>query len=411
MAFEFKFPDVGEGITEGEIVRWLINEGDVVILDQALCEMQTDKAVVEIPAPRAGTILRRVGREGDVIPVGQTLVVIGEPGEGGLKPAQESEPAPASPRPAPPGDGVHPNGPSERGEPTVVPPARIQAAPATRRLARELGIDLARVAGSGPRGRIVPNDVRRAAASQDTAPVTRVPAAPPGERTPYRLQGLRRVIAEHMVQSVREIPHVSVVDRVNARRLVAVRTLLKPAAEARGTRLTYLPLVAKALSLCLPEHPVFNARWDEGTLYLHRSVDIGIATDTDDGLIVPVVRGVDQKSVLEVAAEMGRVTERARARTLAPGELSGSTITITGGGPLAGLFATPIINYPEVAILGVYRIQEEVIVEDGEMRPAPMLYLSLTFDHRVADGAEASRFLSSLKDLLATPELWLLDLR
>jgi pyruvate dehydrogenase E2 component (dihydrolipoamide acetyltransferase) len=403
MAFEFKFPDVGEGITEGEIVRWLVAEGDVVTLDQALCEMQTDKAVVEIPAPRAGTILRRNGREGDVIPVGQILVVIGEASEKEAAPRPEPQPAPASAPPV--------SSPAVVAQDVVdvgVPP-RAQAAPATRRLARELGIDLARVEGSGPRGRIVPSDIRRAAAAP--AAVTGAPAAPQGERTPYRLQGLRRVIAEHMVQSVREIPHVSVVDRVNARRLVAMRTLLKPAAEARGARLTYLPLVAKALSLCLPQHPVFNARWDDGTLYLHRSVDIGIATDTDDGLIVPVVRGVEHKSVLEVAAEMGRVTERARARSLGPSELTGSTITITGGGPLAGLFATPIINYPEVAILGVYRIQEEVIVEEGDMRPAPMLYLSLTFDHRVADGAEASRFLSSLKDLLATPELWLLDLR
>ncbi|MGC8489286.1 MAG: dihydrolipoamide acetyltransferase family protein, partial [Clostridia bacterium] len=315
--------------------------------------------------------------------------------------------------PAPAASADTPAGPPGEGwNPNVEPPLHVQAAPATRRLARELGIDLRAVSGTGPRGRVVPKDVRRAAASRDAVvPPAPVPVAVQEDRTPYRLQGLRRVIAEHMTQSVREIPHVSVVDRVNARRLVAVRELLKPAAEARGTRLTYLPLVAKALALALPHHPVFNARWDGGTLYLHRSVDVGIATDTEDGLIVPVVRGVDQKSVLEVAAEMGALTSRARARSLSSGELSGSTITITGGGPLAGLFATPIINYPEVAILGVYRIQEEAVVEDGAVHAAPMLYLSLTFDHRVADGAEASRFLSRLKDMLATPELWLLDLR
>lgn len=409
MAFVFTFPDVGEGITEGEIVRWLVAVGDRVALDQPLLEMQTDKAVVELPAPRAGVILRREGQEGDVVPVGATLVVIGEADEAGTETASSAgaETAPPAAAAVVPTETIPPGGaPAQSSE----VPLRVQAAPATRRLARELGIDLHHVSGSGPRGRIVPKDVRLAAENRAASTAATVAPTVPDEKTPYRLQGLRRVIAEHMVQSVREIPHVTVVERVNARRLVAIREALKPAAQAQGARLTYLPLVAKALGLALPQFPVFNGRWEDGTFYQYRAVHVGIATDTKDGLLVPVVRHVQAKSLLEIAREMAELAEGARERRLAPGQLTGSTVTITGGGILGGLFATPIINYPEAAILGVYRMQEEVVVEDGQMRAAPLLYFSFTFDHRVADGAEASRFLSRLKDLLAAPEQWLLDL-
>jgi pyruvate dehydrogenase E2 component (dihydrolipoamide acetyltransferase) len=412
MAYTFTFPDVGEGITEGEIVRWLVAVGDRVALDQPLVEMQTDKAVVEIPAPRAGVILRREGKEGDVIPVGATLVVIGDEQEvAGGSAEGTGTPVAAPPQPEQPADPTDGMPPGEGWNPLATPepaPRRVQAAPATRRLARELGLDLAQIVGSGPRGRILPKDVRAAAERKATPPA---PTAVEADRQPVRLQGLRRVIAEHMERSVREIPHVTVVDRLVARRLVAVREALKAAAESQGVRLTYLPIVAKALAMAVADHPVFNGRWEDGTFYQYRPVHVGIATDTTDGLMVPVVRHVETKSLRQIAQEVGELTERARARRLPPGDLAGSTITITGGGPLAGLFATPIINYPEVAILGVYRIQEEVVVEQGEMRPAPVLYLSLTFDHRIADGADASRFLSRLKELLADPSMWLLDLR
>jgi pyruvate dehydrogenase E2 component (dihydrolipoamide acetyltransferase) len=412
MAYTFTFPDVGEGITEGEIVRWLVAVGDRVALDQPLVEMQTDKAVVEIPSPRAGVILSREGQEGDVIPVGATLVVIGDEEEARDQSVGTEEPraaeAPERNAPAPePVDGMPPG---EGWNPLAIPeatPRRVQAAPATRRLAREMGLDLTQIVGSGPRGRILPKDVR-AAAERKTAPAA--PTAVEADRHPVRLQGLRRVIAEHMERSVREIPQVTVVDRLVARRLVAVREALKASAEPAGVRITYLPFVAKALAMAVADYPLFNGRWEDGTFYQYRPVHVGIATDTSDGLMVPVVRHVETKSLREIAREMGELSEGARARRLAPGDLTGSTITITGGGPLAGLFATPIINYPEVAIVGVYRIQEEVVVEEGEMRPAPVLYLSLTFDHRIADGADASRFLSRLKELLADPSLWLLDL-
>lgn len=399
MAFAFKLPDVGEGITEGEIVRWLVKPGDPVAADAPLVEVQTDKAVVELPSPRAGIIVECFGSEGDIIPVGTTLVTIQE----------EGEQAPAAP-----------SSPPINTERTVRSPApapvtgRVQAAPATRRLARELSVDLAAVTGTGPRGRIVPQDVRQQAAAlseRRTLPPSPTAAMASEERTPVRLAGLRRVMAEHMVQSVREIPHVTVVEKFNARELVALRERLKPSATAAGVRLTYLPLIAKGLAMTLTRHPQFNARWEDGTCYRYRSVHVGMATDTPDGLVVPVVRSAEQRSVLEIAAEMTRLATEGRERRGTPSELSGSTITITGGGPLAGLFATPIINYPEVAILGVYRIQEEAVVVDGRLEPCPMMYLSLTFDHRIADGAEASRFLTDLKGTLADPGAWVLSLR
>ncbi len=396
MAFEFKLPDVGEGITEGEIVRWLVSPGDSVVLDQPLLELQTDKAVVELPAPRAGVIASVHGEPGQVVPVGFTLVVIDAPGE-----KASSAPVPAA-APPPPADHT-PAAPQAPGR-------HVQAAPATRRLARELGINLAEVAGSGPRGRVLPGDVRTAAACPEASQPRR-PVAEGPERTAMALTGLRRVMAEHMATSAREIPHVTVVERVNATELVRVRTALKGLAEQQDTRLTYLPWVAKALTLALADHPLFNARWEHGTCYQYRPVHLGVATDTSDGLLVPVIRDAGRLSVLELARALADRTERAQARTLSTGELSGSTVTITGGGPLAGLFATPIINHPEVGILGMYRIQEEAQVVNGSLVACPMLYLSWTFDHRIADGAQASRFLNQLKDLLAHPESWLLRLR
>jgi len=401
VAFEFKLPDVGEGITEGEIVRWLVATGDTVALDQPLLELQTDKAVVELPAPRAGVILERRGEPGQVIPVGTTLVVIGT--------ADESRAAPA-PTPAPTAPVVAAPTPPPASDPAPPIEGRVQAAPATRRLARELGVDLARVVGSGPRGRVLPDDVRSYRAKAVT-PARPVSAPVEEEKTALKLFGLRRVIAEHMTTSVREIPHVTVVERFDATELVRVRTALVRRAEELSVRLTYLPLVAKALTLALADYPMFNARWEDGVCYQYRAVHLGMATDTPDGLVVPVIRDAQSLSVLDLARAMARLAAAAPARTLGTDELSGSTVTITGGGPLAGLFATPIINYPEVGILGMYRIREEAQVVGHEVKARPMLYVSWTFDHRIADGAVASRFLRRLGGLLEDPDSWLLLLR
>jgi pyruvate/2-oxoglutarate dehydrogenase complex dihydrolipoamide acyltransferase (E2) component len=389
VAYQFRLPDVGEGITEGEILRWLVEPGQTVTLDQPLVAVQTDKAVVELPAPRAGRILALHGAPGDVVPVGHVLVEIGEPDE-----IVTGEPGGDGGRAAP--------------YPVAKPaprPARVQAAPATRRLARELGVDLATVRGTGPNGRVVPADVRRAA--EATAPA---PPPPPGRRE-VALQGLRRVIAAHLVESWQQVPQVTVVDKVRATELVAVREQLKAAGATRGVRVTYWPLVAKALALALREQPEFNARWEDGRLYVYDAVHVGAATATADGLVVPVIRDVDQKAVVVIADELARLAARAQEGRLTPEELTGSTITITGGGPLTGLFATPLIHAPEVAIVGLYPIRDEAWVVDGHLVAAPSLYLSLTFDHRVVDGAAASRFLARLLGLLEHPATWLLDLR
>ena len=398
MPFEFKLPDVGEGITEGEIIRWLVEPGDSVREDQPLVEMQTDKAVVELPSPRAGTIVQRTGNPGDVVPVGATLVVI-EEAHGGLRPqAAEAAPPPVPAVPAP------------AREPRATPSdvrTRVQAAPATRRLAATLGVDLGRLAGTGPHGRVVPDDVRRVSAT----PVRAAAPEPLGGRRVVPLVGTRRVTAQHMSRAWADIPHVTVVEKLRADRLVEVRERLKAAGARDGLRVTYLPLVGKALALAVGEFPRFNARWEDGSLYEYADVDLGIAMETGDGLVVPVIRGAHRLSVGEFARGIEDLASRAAARRLAPGEMSGSTITLTGGGPLRGLFATPIINAPEVAILGMYPIRDEAWVVNGALQAGKTLYLSLTFDHRVADGSEASQFLARLVALLESPDLWILTLR
>lgn len=412
MPFEFKLPDVGEGTTEGEIIRWLVEVGDTVELDQPLVEMETDKAVVELPSPRPGVILARYGEAGEVRAVGSPLVIIGEPGG-------ETTPAPKA-------DAV-----------TLLPPAaketaaqdasleisggvprQVQAAPATRRLAKAHGIDLQAVVGSGPGGRIVPRDIRGLATvglemvPEGPDPLAgEVPAAENDERELVEFHGLRRQIRDHLLRSLREIPHVTIVEKVDATELVALRERLKPDAERHSVRLTYLPIFVKILNAVLPDYPSLNARWENGKFYRYRHHHVGVAVNTPDGLLVPVIRNTDERSVLDIARDMRRLADAARTRSVAPADLGGSTITITAGGSLGGRFATPIINYPEAAIVGMYRIQPEPAVYHGEITIRQMMHITLTFDHRVADGVEASRMLTDLVHLMEHPEALLARLR
>ncbi len=400
MAFEFKLPDVGEGTTEGEILRWLVNVGDVVALDQPMVEVETDKAVVELPAPKAGVILARFGDEGQTMAVGSTLVLIGQPDE---KPPT----ALAAEVLLPMDDDALSAKPSAHLGGMLLP--GIQAAPATRRLARQAGVDLSQIQGSGPRGRIVPDDVRRAidtpsVREQESLPVRETISAASTDREEVVFKGIRKRIADHMALSWQKIPHVTVVEKMDATRLVAFRHDLKALATARGlANLTYLPILAKMVSVVLKDYPMFNARWDNDRLYQYRSVHVGIAVDTEEGLVVPVLRHVEDRGMFDLATELPLLASRAKERKLAPDELAGSTITITGGGALGGLFATPIINYPEVAIIGMYPMVTEGVKVDGEWQERPTLHISLTFDHRVADGVSASRFLGALKSLLGDP--------
>jgi len=353
VAYEFKLPDLGEGLTEGEVARWLVSEGDEVVEDQPLVEIQTDKTTVEIPSPAAGKVAQILVEEGKVVPVGTILVVIGEDG--------------AVSRPGKAPDQVPGHGSG----------GRVRATPLVRRLAQELGVELEALTGTGPQGRITEQDVRGAAGG-----------AEPGEGRREPLRGVRRLIAEHMARAHKEVPAVTWVEECDFSH-VDLKFLV--------------PTVLKAAAATLKEFPELNARLEgDEIVYLDR-YDLGVAVQTDDGLVVPVVRGCDTISIDELAEEVKRLAEAARTGALKPEELRGSTFTVTSAGKLAGLLQTPIVNHPEVAILSVGRIAERPVVRDGELAVAPTGHVSLTFDHRVVDGARAAEFGLAVIRRLETP--------
>ena len=355
MAYEFKLPDLGEGLTEGEIARWLVAEGDEVAEDDPLVEIQTDKTTVEIPSPAAGKVARILVEEGKVVPVGTVLVVIGEDGAAPVAAERRPEPEPA---------------PTARVSGSVTQsPERVRATPLVRKIAQELGVDLADVQASGAGGRITEADVRAAAGATATPPTA-------GEGRRERLRGVRRLIAEHMTRAA-QIPTVTYVEECDFTELDL--KLLVPSA-------------LRAAALTLKEFPELNARLEgDEIVYLDR-YDLGVAVQTNDGLVVPVVRGCDTASVAELRAEVDRLAEAARAGKLKPEDLRGSTFTITSAGKLGGLLTTPLINHPEVAILSVGRVADRPLVRDGEIVVRRTANVSLTFDHRVIDGARAAEF-------------------
>jgi pyruvate/2-oxoglutarate dehydrogenase complex dihydrolipoamide acyltransferase (E2) component len=332
MAYEFKLPDLGEGLTEGEIARWLVQEGQEIAEDDPLVEIQTDKTTVEIPSPAAGVVSKILVEEGAVVPVGTVLVVIG--GDGAVE-----APAPAE---------------------------KARATPLVRRLAQELGVDLDALTGTGPQGRITEEDVRAAAGG----------AAPAeGRREPIR--GVRRLMAENMTRSHRDIPAVTWVEECDFTEVDLDRLV---------------PLVLKACAEALREYPEVNARIEGDELVYLDRYDIGVAVATEEGLVVPVVRGCDTASLDELDAEVRRLAEAARAGTLKPEELRDGTFTITSAGKFAGLVVTPLINPPQVAILGVHRIADRPVVRDGQVAVRRIGNVSVTFDHRVIYGKRAAEF-------------------
>jgi pyruvate/2-oxoglutarate dehydrogenase complex dihydrolipoamide acyltransferase (E2) component len=381
VAYEFKLPDLGEGLTEGEVARWLVTEGEQVAEDQPLVEIQTDKTTVEIPSPAAGTVARILVDEGATVPVGSVLVVIGGEG-GGPEDGEQPRAAPASQRETAGG---------ARASRSPAPPSnregRVRATPLVRRLAQELGVDVASLRGTGPQNRLTEEDVRRAA---EAAP------GPPGQVAEGRrqpLRGVRRRIAEHLSTAHREVPAVTVVEECDFTELDGVR----------GAR-SYLPFVMRATVAGLRLVPELNARLEgEEIVFLDR-YDLGVAVQGVEGLVVPVLRGADAKSLDELEAEAARLADSARAGTLRPEELRGSTFTVTSGGKLGGLFATPLVNYPEVGILGLHRIAERPAVRDGELVARKLGLLSCTFDHRVVDGVRATEFLLEVIARLERPE-------
>jgi pyruvate dehydrogenase E2 component (dihydrolipoamide acetyltransferase) len=343
MTYEFKLPDLGEGLTEAEIARWLVSEGQDVAEDEPLVEIATDKTTVEIPSPASGTVSRILVAEGEVVPVGTLLVVIG--GEGAAEPQAARPAAPAQPV-----------------------EDKVRATPLVRKVAAELGVDLAAVTGTGPQGRIAEEDVRAAAGSGEAAPSE-------GERIPLR--GVRRQMFEHLTRAHREIPAVTWVEECDFTN-VELQCLI--------------PLVLQAVTESLREYPELNARVEDGDLVLLDRYDIGFAVQTDQGLVVPVVHDADRLSLDELDAEVRRLAESASAGTLKPEELRGGTFTVTSAGKAAGLFVTPLINHPEVAILGIHRIEERPVVREGEVAVRRMGNVSVTFDHRVVDGKRAAEF-------------------
>ncbi|MBE7549875.1 MAG: 2-oxo acid dehydrogenase subunit E2 [Anaerolineales bacterium] len=433
--YEFKLPDVGEGIHEAEILKWLVRVGERVAQNQPMLEIQTDKAVVEIPSPVAGAIAEIKAEVGAITHVGDVLVVIetsnGQPTPGAA-PAQSF--GFASPHNASGQDRNAPHAAEEKSPGVARPGKRVLAAPAVRKLALELGIDLSQVPASGPAGRVLPTDVRLFAQQQaetktaeapaETAIPKVEPASPPESSPPPAptspgqetieeepLHGLRRRIAERMEQAWR-IPHVTNFEEVEVSSLAALRRHLQPEAERRGERLTYLPFIIKAAVQVLKEFPYFNASLDmeRQKILRHRTYHLGIAMAVPDGLLVPVIRHADQLTLLQLAAELNRLNELAQQRRLTQAELSGSTFTITNFGSFGGYQGTPIINPPEAAILGCGRIEEKPVVVQGQIEARPVLPLALSYDHRLLDGAAAGAFLERLKMLLADPNLLFLEL-
>ena len=389
---DFLLPDIGEGITEGEILKWMVKEGDQVKEDQPLVEVMTDKVNVQIPSPRSGKVSKIAVKEGDVAKVGQTIMVIDVVGE----PAKAPSVQPRAEVPTP----------VERAPPQASPQGgEVIATPATRRLARELGVDIGRIRGSGPQGRVTDEDVKRASAGATVAVTVQAPriGGPLGaneEAVPLR--GIRKTIAERMVKSTLTAATVTHVDEADMTELVLLREAFKGSAEKRGVHLTYLPFIIKALIPALKEYPYLNATLDEqgGNIILKRYYNIGIATDTEQGLVVPVVKDADKKDIFDLAGEVEKLADRARRGQLSLEEVRGSTFTITNVGAIGGLFATPIINLPEVAILGLHKISKRPVVREGRVEVRDTTYLSLSFDHRVADGAYAARFTTRLIDTL-----------
>jgi len=391
MLKEFKFPDIGEGIEEGRIVRWLVKEGEVVEEHQVVGEVETDKAIAEIPSPYAGKIVKINFKEGDTVKVGEVLFVVESSGE-------EEKPT------LKPAGAV-----GYLEEATEVEQPRILATPAVRKLAKDLGIDLAKVKGTGPGGRITEEDVKKLS-TLDAKRYT-LKAKRKYDMWGYidyvPLSGIRKSVARHMVEAVSHAPHVTIMEEMDATELVRIRAEKLKEAEKQNIKLTYLPFIMKALVEAMKEYPMVNATLDEEAqeVIVKKYYNFGIAVDVDgQGLMVPVIKGVDQKDIFQIAKEIVDLADKARARKIDLQDLRGGTFTITNFGSLGSWFATPILNYPEVAILGLGRMREKPVVEEGKVVIKPIMPLSLTFDHRVLDGAYAIRFLNKMMECLQDKE-------
>jgi 2-oxoisovalerate dehydrogenase E2 component (dihydrolipoyl transacylase) len=443
MPVELEMPELAESVIEGEIVKWLVKEGDHVKQDQPLVEVMTDKVTVEIPSPYEGVLLKQVAPEGAVVAIGKPIAIFGKEGETiesvasdkaaasakAVSPDPPAAPA-VSPREAVVSAEIKPGGNGQAGAAaskgpaelaTLSPSGKPLATPAVRKFARELGVDLTRVRGSGEGGRIRREDVQRVASSgaaaapgvgsAAAAAARPVAAGPSGETERVPLRGLRRIIAEHMVHSKHTAAHTLHVDEADVTELVAMRNRAKGIAAERGVKLTFLPFFVKSACAALIKHPFMNASLDEEKheIVLKKDYNIGIAVNTDGGLVVPVIHAADRMSIFDLARAIADLADKARTGKLAHDEITGGTFTITNVGSVGGLFTFPIINWPEVGILGTHSIQKRPVVRDGQIVIRDMTYLSISFDHRVVDGAVAAQFVKDIVDLLAAPDVFLME--
>lgn len=434
---DVKLPELGEGVTEGELVKWLVKSGDSVKADQAIAEVLTDKATVEVPTPAAGVVKDLKFKTGDVVKVGSVMITLEA---GGAAPtasapagasreipasahanfAAASAPAPAARATAPAGASAHPG---------IFPPvadSKVLATPATRRLAREMNIDINGLSGSGLAGRVTREDVLSAKGSAGSVssgssasatttlgipkPSYQGPAGAAEERVP--LIGIRKKIAENMQRSKHVIPHFTIMDEAKVDAMVALRESLKDYAEKNGTKITYLPIVMKALIATIREFPMFNASIDDaaGEIVYKKYFNLGFAADTPNGLVVPVIKNADQKTIMEISKEIMDLSKRARDGKLKPDEMKGATITVTNIGSIGGTYATPVINHPEVAILGMYKIDEKPVIKNGQLAAIKVMNYTMTADHRLIDGAVAARFLAAFIARIENPGRLLVEL-
>lgn len=456
MSFEFKLPDIGEGVTEGEIVKWLVKAGDAVKEDQPIVEVMTDKATVEIASPKSGTIEKLLAKDGEMIQVGKGLVMIAEGGAsaGASKTETKSDAKEAAPKAAaevktPEGD-QRPQAKEATKIPDTSAPAQsytrpapaqpmqagatgtsahVLASPATRKMARESGIDISTIQGTGDLGRVTREDVERSMGAPQGATVAGAPKAAPAasqqpaltipkssiqgtkqeERIPVR--GIRKKIVENMRISVDHAAHFTHMDELDATNLVELRNSLKDEAAKYGVKLNYLPFLVKAVCMALKKYPRLNGTYDEdrNEIVIKHYYNMGIAIATkDNDLIVPVIHNADQKNILEIASEIKSLADKAQTNKLTPNDFSGGTFTITSLGPVAGTYATPIINYPELGILGFFAIKEKPVVRNGQIVIRHMANLAISLDHRIVDGYMGAQFTKALIEYLENPSAMLL---
>jgi pyruvate dehydrogenase E2 component (dihydrolipoamide acetyltransferase) len=438
VAFEFRLPDIGEGIHEGEVVKWFVAKGDKINEDDTLLEIQNDKAVVEIPSPVTGTVEEIFVSEGQVAVVGDILIRLDAPGYENVASTETDINAETEAQVQATVESVQPTeeqSANAQSESNTDPNHRIIAMPSVRKFARENSVDIRQVAGSGKNGRVVREDIEafmnggNVQAEVAATPVTaeqqvqteeavQETAAPApvyleGEfpETREKMSGIRKAIAKAMVNSKHTAPHVTLIDEVDVTELVAHRNKFKGIAAEKNIKLTYLPYVVKALVSTLREFPALNTSLDDATQEIVQKhyYNIGIAADTERGLLVPVVKHAERKSIFSISEEINNLAVKARDGKLSPAEMKGASCSITNIGSAGGQWFTPIINHPEVAILGIGRIAEKPVVKNGEIVAAPMLALSFVFDHRMIDGATAQHALNHIKKLLSNPELLLME--